>query len=82
MYFVTDDMIMVNFVNYRPIFMDTTGKVVDQPNFDIFKPYNVVSESTISAISNKFILLKDKKQQMSLIECKRDGTLQKRMQTF
>ena len=25
MYFITDDKVMVNFVNYRPIFMDTFG---------------------------------------------------------
>ena len=82
MYFVADDKILVNFQHYRSIVMDISGTVVDQAEFDLFRPYKVIKESTVSRHYNKFMLLKDlQRNAVSLVECFNDGSLEKKMHT-
>ena len=54
----------------RPLVFSKDAMIVDIKDFDMHKPIKVIKESTQSQSYNKFMIVKDNDQMISIIECK------------
>ena len=57
MYFASDQTILVNFQNERPLVLDIHGFVIEQLDFKLDRPFKVFTKAKISQTLNRFFLL-------------------------